>query len=77
MITDWADRHVDECFLRFENVYEMDKNYKFHVDSINSDEECNRHYIDYASRGKELSAKEATERQRGIIASLPAKPGKH
>lgn len=74
-MTDWANRHVDECCLRFENVYEVDENYEFRLNSINSDEEYNRHYIDFAAQGRELSAKEAMEQQSEIIASLPNKPG--
>ena len=74
-MTDWANRHVDECCLRFANVYEVDENYEFHLNYINSDEEYNRHYIDFAAQGRELSAREATERQGEIIMSLPAKPG--
>ena len=60
-MTDWGNRHVDECCLRFENVYEVDESYEFHLNSINSDEEYNRHYIDFVAQGKELSAKEAME----------------
>ena len=75
VMTDWANRHVDECCLRFENVYEVDENYEFHLNSINSDEEYNRHYIDFVAQGKELSAKEMMEQQGKIIASLPSKPG--
>ncbi len=75
IMTDWANRHVDECCLRFENVYEVDENYEFRLNSINSDEEYNRHYIAFAAQGKEISAKEATEQQSDIIASLPTKPG--
>ena len=74
-MTDWANRHVDECCLRFENVYEVDENYEFHLNSINSDEEYNDHYIDFASHGRKLSEKEATEEQCRIIAELPDKPG--
>lgn len=74
-MTDWANRHVDECCLRFENVYEVDENYEFHLNSINSDEEYNRHYIDFVAQGKELSEKEATKEQSKIIAALPTQPG--
>lgn len=74
-MTDWGNRHVDECCLRFENVYEVDESYEFHLNSINSDEEYNRHYIDFVAQGKELSAKEAMEEQSKIIEELPSKPG--
>ena len=70
-----CNRHVDECCLRFANVYEVDENYEFRLNSINSDEEYNRHYIDFAAQGRELSEKEAMEQQSEIIASLPNKPG--
>lgn len=74
-MTDWGNCHVDECCLRFENVYEVDESYEFHLNSINSDEEYNRHYIDFVAQGKELSAKEAMEEQSKIIEELPSKPG--
>jgi hypothetical protein len=74
-MTDWGNRHVDECCLRFENVYEVDQSYEFHLNSINSDEEYKRHYIDFVAQGKELSAKEAMEEQSKIIEELPSKPG--
>ena len=56
-------------------MYEVDENYEFHLNSINSDEEYNRHYIDFVAQGKELSAKEAMEEQSKVIATLPNKPG--
>ncbi|MBR3242398.1 MAG: helix-turn-helix transcriptional regulator [Parasporobacterium sp.] len=74
-MTEWANRHVDECCLRFENVYEVDENYEFHLNYINSDEEYNCHYIDFIAQGRDLSEKEVTEQQSKIIASLPKKPG--
>ncbi len=74
-MSDWANRHVDECCLRFENVYEVDENYEFHLNFINSDEEYNRHYIDFVAQGKDLTLKEITELQSSVIASLPCKPG--
>ena len=75
-MTEWANRHVDECCLRFENIYEVDDNYEFHLNSINSDEEYNRHYNDFVSDGRELTPTEASEMQSTLIASLPASPGK-
>ena len=74
-MTEWANRHIDECCLRFANVYEVDENYEFRLNSVNCDEEYNQHYIDYASQGKQLSEKEAAEQQTRIIASLPTQPG--
>lgn len=74
-MTDWANRHIDECCLRFANVYEVDDNYEFHLNSINCDEDYNKHYIDYAAQGKKLSEKEVAEQQTRIIASLPTQPG--
>ena len=74
-MTDWANRHVDECCLRFANVYEVDENYEFRLNSINSDEEYNSHYMGYVAQGKSLSPKEEVEMQTQIIESLPNKPG--
>ena len=75
-MTEWANRHVDECCLRFENIYVVDDNYEFHLNSINSDEEYNRHYNDFIARGDTLSAKEANDRQAALLASLSRVPGK-
>ena len=75
-MTEWANRHVDECCLRFENIYEVDDNYEFHLNCINSDEEYNRHYNDFVARGDALSAKEANERQAALLATLSRIPGK-
>ena len=75
-MTEWANRHVDECCLRFENIYVVDDNYEFHLNSINSDEEYNRHYNDFISRGETLSEKEANDRQAALLASLSRIPGK-
>ena len=75
-MTEWANRHVDECCLRFENIYVVDDNYEFHLNSINSDEEYNRHYNDFIARGDTLSAKEANDRQAALLALLSRVPGK-
>lgn len=75
-MTEWANRHVDECCLRFENIYVVDDNYEFHLNSINSDEEYNRHYNDFIVRGDTLSAKEANDRQAALLALLSRVPGK-
>ena len=75
-MTEWANRHVDDCCLRFENIYVVDENYEFHLNSINSDEEYNRHYNDFISRGDSLSQREANDRQSALLASLSRAPGK-
>ena len=74
-MTDWANLHIDECCLRFENVYEVDDNYEFHLNRINSDEEYNRHYLDFILQGQELTQPEILEKQGDLIASLPDHPG--
>ena len=76
VMTDYANRHVDECCLRFENVFEMDENYEFHLNSINSDEEYNRHYNDFISDGEPLTLAEESKLQYEFISSLPTTPGK-
>ena len=75
-MTEWANRHVDECCLRFENIYEVDDNYEFHLNCINSDEEYNRHYNDFIAHGDTLSAKESNDRQAEFLGTLPHVPGK-
>ena len=75
-MTEWANRHVDECCLRFENIYVVDENYEFHLNSINSDEDYNQHYNDYDSRGEKLTPKEANERKEALLATLSRVPGK-
>ncbi len=75
-MTEWANRHIDECCLRFENIYVVDDNYEFHLNCINSDEEYNQHYNDFIANGDILTAKEANERQTTLLADLPHIPGK-
>ena len=75
-MTEWANRHIDECCLRFENIYEVDENYEFHLNCINSDEEYNRHYNDFIARGDTLSTKEANGRQTELLSTLSHIPGK-
>ena len=74
-MTEWGNRHIDECCLRFENIYVVDENYEFHLNSINSDEEYNQHYSDYISNGETLTPKERSLRQTELIESLPHVPG--
>ena len=74
-LTGWANRHVDQCCLRFENVYEVDDHYEFRLSRINSDEEYNRHYIDFIARGDALTETEISSRQSALIAQLPHAPG--
>ena len=74
-LTQWANCHIDECCLRFQNIYVLNEHYEFRLESINSDEEYNRHYNEFIARGKALSPREATARQDSLIASLPHTPG--
>ena len=74
-MTRWANEHVDECCLRFLNVYEADDDYEFNLNYVCSDEEYNRHYIDFVTGGKKMSESEANERAGNIVMNMPQKPG--
>lgn len=74
-MTRWANEHVDECCLRFLNVFETDEDYEFKLGYVCSDEEYNRHYIDFVTGGKDMTEEEANERASQIIMKMPQKPG--
>ena len=75
-MTDWANRHVDECCLRFENVYTVDGRYEFRLERVHCDEEYNRHYIDFVAKGDCVTPGEELARQGELIRGLPTEPGK-
>ena len=66
-VSDFPDR------LRGRNS--VDVRLRFHLNRVNSDEEYNRHYIDFVARGDALTPREAQARQPRIIESLPRQPG--
>lgn len=74
-MTRWANEHVDECCLRFLNVFETDEDYEFNLGYVCSDEEYNRHYIDFVTGGKDMTEEEANERASQIVMKMPQKPG--
>lgn len=70
-LTAWANAHVDQCCLRFINVYETLGLSDYCFGCLNSDEEYNRHYISFAEDANELSAKERLEHMNRVLAALP------
>ena len=74
-MTRWANEHVDECCLRFLNVFETDEDYEFNLGYVCSDEEYNRHYIDFVTGGKNMTEEEVNERASQIVMKMPQKPG--
>lgn len=70
-LTSWANAHVDQCCLRFINVYEASGFSDYCFGCLNSDEEYNRHYISFAEEDSNLSAKEKLEHMNRILGALP------
>ena len=70
-LTPWANAHVDQCCLRFINVYEPCGLSEYCFGCLNSDEEYNRHYISFAEEGSNLSAREKLEHMTRILNALP------
>jgi len=71
-LTPWANAHVDQCCLRFINVYEPAGISDYRFGCLNSDEEYNRHYISFAETGCILSQKEKLKHMSKILNALPA-----
>lgn len=70
-LTPWANAHVDQCCLRFINVYESCGLADYCFGCLNSDEEYNRHYISFAEETGEISAQERLEHMNRILNALP------
>ena len=70
-LTAWANAHVDQCCLRFINVYEPCGLADYCFGCLNSDEEYNRHYISFAEDNGDLSDREKLEHMQRILSSLP------
>ena len=70
-LTPWANAHVDQCCLRFINVYEACGLSEYCFGCLNSDEEYNRHYISFAEESGELSAREKLEHMTRVLNALP------
>ena len=70
-LTAWANAHVDQCCLRFINVYEPCGLADYCFGCLNSDEEYNRHYISFAEEDGSLSDREKIEHMQRILGSLP------
>ena len=75
-LTEWANRHVDECCLRFKNVYQANEEYSFSLIYICSDEEYNKHYCEFVTRGKKMSIRAANELASKISEEMPRRAGK-
>ena len=70
-LTEWANSHVDECCLRFINVYEPCGLSGYRFGCLNSDEEYNRHYVSIATDGKELSETQAFDKMLDLLSGMP------
>ncbi len=44
-MTEWANAHIDQCCLRFEDIYEQDEVYAYRYGRLNCDDDYNEHYL--------------------------------
>lgn len=70
-LTPWANEHVDECCLRFINVYVPYGISEYRFGCLNSDEEYNRHYLSFAEDVTNWSEAEKMEYMGKVVGSLP------
>lgn len=70
-LTPWANAHVDQCCLRFLSIYEQCgiADYRFGV--MNSDEEYNRHYVEFAQLKDNSSLQDKISAMAEVINELP------
>lgn len=70
-LTPWANAHVDQCCLRFLSIYEQCgiADYRFGV--MNSDEEYNRHYVEFAQLKDNSSLQDKISVMSEVINELP------
>lgn len=73
-LTPWAYAHVDKCCLRFISVYESSGVSGYTLGTMNSDEEYNRHYLDFAQSG-EGGASDKKEKLSAMSRLLDELPG--
>ena len=72
-LTAWANAHVDECCLRFCDIYEQDEITGYRLGRLNSDEEYNRHYMTFPGCVEETQLTEQRKEEFGAyIRSLRA-----
>lgn len=70
-LTPWANAHVDQCCLRFINIYEPCGVADYRFGAMNSDEEYNRHYMAFAQSSDTASLKEKMDAVNRTINELP------
>ncbi len=70
-LTPWANEHVDQCCLRFVNVYEPAGVAGYRFGRLNSDEAYNRHYISIAMDGVDLNNEQAFDRMNELLNGMP------
>ena len=70
-LTPWANEHVDQCCLRFINVYEPYGLSEYVFGCLNSDEEYNRHYLSFAADSEKLTAREKMEHINRMLKAMP------
>lgn len=73
ILTTWANAHVDECCLRFIEVYEQDDVLAYRFGRLNSDETFNSHFYKFPGCGdiSGLSGEQMDEKLHDYINSLP------
>lgn len=70
-LTAWANAHVDQCCLRFNNIYEPCGVADYRFGAMNSDEAYNQHYMAFAQEKGLLSNREQLTAMTKLIAELP------
>ena len=71
-LTPWANAHVDECCMRFVEVYEQCSLADYSFGELHSDEEYNRQYLTFAAGTGKLGKKEQLTEMRRILEMIPS-----
>lgn len=71
-LTPWANAHVDECCLRFVQVYEACGLAEYCFGELNSDEEYNRQYLEFAAGKGNNSKHEQLAKMRRVLEEMPS-----
>lgn len=71
-LTPWANAHVDACCMRFLHVYEPCGAAEYCFGEMHSDEEYNRHYLEYAQGTGPLAGREQLMQMHRVLEALPS-----
>lgn len=71
-LTSWANAHVDECCMRFMQVYEPCGLVDYCFGELNSDEEYNRQYLEFATGKGNCSRQEQLKEMRRLLEGVPS-----